>query len=104
VQAEPARLELTPLLAVQPRHGYTRDFLAPPPQSPLVTIDQELERVRSTPAEVVAVELGRSLAQREGGPPAALRALLAVLDPSVRFEGDTLAVGGRGEGPPRSGR
>jgi hypothetical protein len=29
--------------------------------------------VRSTPAEVVAVELGRSLAQREGAPPAALR-------------------------------
>jgi DNA-binding transcriptional ArsR family regulator len=150
VQAEPARLELTPLLAVQPRHGYTRDFLAPPPQSPLVTIDQELERVRSTPAEVVAVELGRSLAQREGAPSAALRALLADpaaaaerlaellercwrlllapwwerirdlldgdiafrarrlaggglerlfadLDPSVRFDGDTLAVGGLGE-------
>jgi hypothetical protein len=57
--------------------------------------------VRSTPAEVLAVELGRSLAQPEGAPPAAL---LAVLDPSVRFEGDTLAVGGRGEGPPRSGR
>src|SRR4029453_11626024 len=31
-------------------------------------------------------------------------ALLAVLDPSVRLEGNTLAVGGRGEGPPRSGR
>lgn len=29
--------------------------------------------MRSTPAEVVAVELGRSLAQREGAPPAALR-------------------------------
>jgi hypothetical protein len=71
-------------------------------QSPLVTIDQELERVRSTPAEVVAVELGRSLAQREGAPPASLRALLADLDPSVRLEGDTLAVGGHGEGPPPS--
>ena len=145
------RLELAPLVAVQPRHGYTPDFLAPPPQSPLVTIDQELERVRSTPADVVAVELGRSLAQREGAPPAALRALLADpataaerlaellercwqlllapwwerirdlldgdiafrarrladgglerlfadLDPSVRFDGDILAVGGRGEG------
>jgi DNA-binding transcriptional ArsR family regulator len=145
------RLELAPLVAVQPRHGYTPDFLAPPPQSPLVTIDQELERVRSTPADVVAVELGRSLAQREGAPPAALRSLLADpataaerlaellercwqlllapwwerirdlldgdiafrarrladgglerlfadLDPSVRFHGDILAVGGRGEG------
>jgi DNA-binding transcriptional ArsR family regulator len=150
VHSQP-RLELAPLLAVQPRHGYTPDFLAPAPQSPLVTIDQELDRVRSTPADVVAVELGRSLAQREGAPPAALRELLADpaaaaerlagllercwqlllapwwerirdlldadiafrarrladgglerlfadLDPSVRFEGDTLAVGGRGEG------
>jgi DNA-binding transcriptional ArsR family regulator len=151
VQAQLPRLELAPLLAVQPRRGYTPDFLAPPPQSPLVTIDQELDRVRSTPADVVAVELDRCLAQREGAPPAALRALLADpaaaaerlsqllercwqvllapwwerirdlldgdiafrarrladgglerlfadLDPSVRFDGDTLAVGGRGEG------
>jgi DNA-binding transcriptional ArsR family regulator len=151
VHSQLPRLELAPLLAVQPRHGYTPDFLAPPPQSPLVTIDQELDRVRSTPTDVVAVELGRTLAQREGAPPAALRALLADpaaaagrlaellercwqlllapwwerirdlldgdiafrarrladgglerlfadLDPSIRFDGDTLAVSGRGEG------
>jgi DNA-binding transcriptional ArsR family regulator len=151
VQPELPHLELAPLLAVQPRYGYTPDFLAPPPQSPLVTIDQELDRVRSTPADEVALELGRSLAQREGPPPAALRALLADpaaaagrlsgllercwqlllapwwerirdlldgdiafrarrladgglerlfadLDPSIRFDGDTLEVGGRGEG------
>jgi DNA-binding transcriptional ArsR family regulator len=151
VQAELPHLELAPLLAVQPHHGYTPDFLAPPPQSPLVTIDQELDRVRSTPADEVALELGRSLAQRQGPPPAALRALLtdpaaapgrlsellercwqlllapwwerirdlldgdiafrarrladgglerlfADLDPSIRFNGDTLEVGGRGEG------
>lgn len=84
VQPQLPRLELAPLVAVQPRHGYTPDFLAPPPQSPLVTIDQELDRVRSTPADVVAVELGRSLAQREGMPPAALRALLA--DPVAAAE------------------
>jgi len=151
VQPQLPRLELAPLLAVQPHRGYTPDFLSPPPQSPLVTIDQELDRVRSTPADEVAVELGRSLAQREGPPPAALRALLADpaaapgrlsellercwqlllapwwerirdlldgdiafrarrladgglerlfadLDPSIRFDGDTLAVSGRGEG------
>jgi DNA-binding transcriptional ArsR family regulator len=151
VQPRLPQLELAPLLAVQPRRGYTPDFLAPPPHSPLVTIDQELDRVRSTPAEVVAVELGRSLAQREDAPPAALRELLADpaaaaerlsgllercwqvllapwwerirdlldgdiafrarrladgglerlfadLDPSIRFEGGTLEVGGRGEG------
>jgi DNA-binding transcriptional ArsR family regulator len=151
VQPELPRLELAPLLAVQPRRGYTPDFLAPPPRSPLITIDQELDRVRSTPAQVVALELGRSLAQRDGAPPAALRALLADpataaerlsellercwrlllapwwerirdlldgditfrarrlangglerlfadLDPSIRFHGDTLEVGGRGQG------
>jgi DNA-binding transcriptional ArsR family regulator len=151
VQAELPRLELAPLLAVQPHRGYTPDFLTPPPQSPLVTIDQELDRVRATPAGEVALELGRTLAEREGAPPAALRALLADpaaaperlsellercwrvllapywerirdlldgdiafrarrladgglerlfadLDPSIRFDGDTLEVGGRGEG------
>ena len=151
VQPQLPHLELVPLLAVQPHRGYTPDFLTPPPQSPLVTIDQELDRVRSTPAGEVAVELGRTLAQREGAPPAALLALLANpaavperlsellrrcwrvllapywerirdlldgdiafrarrltgggleqlfadLDPSIRFHGDTLEVGGRGEG------
>ena len=150
VQAQLPRLDLAPLLAVQPRHGYTPDFLVPAPQSPLVTIDQELDRVRSTPADQVAVELDRSLTQREDAPPAALRALLADpaaaerlsqllercwgvllapwwerirdlldadiafrarrladgglerlfadLDSSVRLDGSTLEVGGRGEG------
>ena len=77
VQPELPRLELAPLLAVQPHRGYTPDFLTPPPQSPLVTIDQELDRVRATPPGEVALELGRTLAEREGAPPAALRALLA---------------------------
>jgi DNA-binding transcriptional ArsR family regulator len=151
VQPRLPGLELAPLLAVQPHRGYTPDFLAPPPQSPLVTIDQELDRVRSTPAARVAMELGRALAERDDPPPAALRALLADpaaapgrlgellercwrvllapwwerirdlldadiafrarrlaegglerlfadLDPGVRFGGDTLEVGGRGEG------
>jgi DNA-binding transcriptional ArsR family regulator len=151
VQPRLPGLELAPLLAVQPRHGYTPDFLAPPPPGPLVTIDQELDRVRSTPAARAAAELGRALSERDDPPPAALRALLADpaaapwrlaellercwrallapywerirdlldadigfrarrladgglqrlfadLDPSVRFDGDTLRVGGRVEG------
>jgi DNA-binding transcriptional ArsR family regulator len=151
VQPRLPRLELAPLLAVQPHRGYTPDFLTPPPQSPLVTIDQELDRVRSTPPGEVAAELGRTLAERDGPPPAALPALLADpaaarerlgdllercwrvllaphwerirdlldgdiafrarrladgglerlfadLDPSVRFAGGTLEVGGRGQG------
>jgi DNA-binding transcriptional ArsR family regulator len=151
VQPQLPGLELAPLLAVQPQRGYTPDFLTPPPQSPLVTIDQELDRVRSTPAGEVALELRRTAAEREGGPPATLRALLANpaaaperlaellercwrvllaphwerirdlldgditfrarrladgglerlfadLDPSIGFHGDTLEVGGRGQG------
>jgi DNA-binding transcriptional ArsR family regulator len=151
VQPRLPSLELAPLLAVQPHRGYTPDFLTPPPQSPLVTIDQELDRVRSTPPGEVALELARTLAERDGAPPAALDELLADpvaarerlggllercwrvllapswerirdlldgdiafrarrladgglermfadLDPSIRFEGDTLEVGGRGRG------
>jgi DNA-binding transcriptional ArsR family regulator len=131
VHSQLPRLELAPLLAVQPRHGYTPDFLAPAPQSPLVTIDQELDRVRSPPAALrelladpaAAAERLAGLLERcwqlllapwwerirdlldadiafrarrlaDGG----LERLFADLDPSVRFEGDTLAVGGRGEG------
>ena len=39
-------------------HGYVPDFLAPPPTTPLSDFASELERVRATPAETVARELG----------------------------------------------
>jgi Family of unknown function (DUF5937) len=118
-------------------------------RSETATIDQERERVRSTPADVVAVELERSLPKRRAPPPGlrklladpaaterlrellercwqlllapwwervrdlldadvafrarrladgGLERLFAELDPSIRFDGDTLAVKGRGEG------
>jgi uncharacterized protein DUF5937/helix-turn-helix protein len=38
-------------------HGYTPDFLAPPPTTPLSDLASELERVRSTAPETVAREL-----------------------------------------------
>ena len=39
-------------------HGYVPDFLAPPPTTPLSDFASELERVRATPPETVARELG----------------------------------------------
>ncbi|MEU6035219.1 DUF5937 family protein [Actinomadura sp. NPDC047616] len=50
-------LDLMPLRALVPRHGYIPDFLTPPPESPLPDFGTELETVRSTPPDVVAKEL-----------------------------------------------
>ncbi len=53
-----------PLMAVLPRHGYTPDFLTPPPQTPLSDAAAELARIRATPVEQVARELTWALAAR----------------------------------------
>jgi DNA-binding transcriptional ArsR family regulator len=115
-------LELAPLLALMPEDGYVPDFLTPPPQGPLAEIGEELERVRATPPEQVAREIGWSLEGRETPPalapllgdPAAARdrlcALLAacwerlvepfwprlrdVLDGDILFRARRLAQGG----------
>ena len=52
-----ADLDLLPLLALLPSEGYIPDFVTPPPESPLDTIDDALERVRATPAKQVLREL-----------------------------------------------
>jgi hypothetical protein len=39
-------------------HGYVPDFIAPPPTTPLAELDDELARVRATPPERVALEIG----------------------------------------------
>ncbi|GAA0624968.1 helix-turn-helix domain-containing protein [Kribbella sandramycini] len=54
------RLELRGLRAVQPRVGYTPDFLTPPPKASRARIGTELARVRSTPVERIRRELMRS--------------------------------------------
>jgi len=54
-----ARLDLAPLLAVQPRRGYVPDFLAPPPQTARPRLRDQLAEIRSTPAPQVARELAR---------------------------------------------
>jgi DNA-binding transcriptional ArsR family regulator len=50
--------------------GYVPDFLAPPPREPGLTFDDELERFRATPPEVVGTEMDR--AARESAPAAEL--------------------------------
>ena len=50
--------ELLDLLAISSQRGYVPDFLAPPPTTPLAELDDELARVRATPPERVAVEIG----------------------------------------------
>jgi DNA-binding transcriptional ArsR family regulator len=54
-------LEHDLLDAVIPRRARSYpDFVSPPPREPHATLDAELERVRATPPEQVAVELGRA--------------------------------------------
>ena len=50
--------ELIDLLATSSLQGYAPDFVAPPPTTPLAELDDELARVRATPHEQVAREVG----------------------------------------------
>jgi DNA-binding transcriptional ArsR family regulator len=65
--------------------GYIPDFLAPPPVGPDLTFDDELTRLRSTAAEVVAEEMSRTMAGVSG---TARRAGGGAPDPVARFAGD----------------
>ncbi|MFB6599592.1 ArsR/SmtB family transcription factor [Streptomyces diastaticus] len=53
--------QLSPLLTLLPRTGYTPDFLTPPPTGPLSEIEDELARVADTPLAHVREELRRCL-------------------------------------------
>src|SRR5215510_8771276 len=59
VRERAARLDLTPLLALQPLRGFTPDFLAPPPRTPRPRLRDQLAEIRATPAAQVALELER---------------------------------------------
>jgi DNA-binding transcriptional ArsR family regulator len=56
------------------RFGYVPDFITPPPVTPLADLDGELARVRATPPEQVAREIGWRFEGHEI--PAAVRPLL----------------------------
>lgn len=66
VRPELDRLELWPLLALSPRHGWTPDFLTPAPAGPGTDITDQLAQVRATPPGQVAWEVERGLTERSG--------------------------------------
>jgi hypothetical protein len=85
---EAARLDLAPLLAVNPHRGSIPDFLTPPPRVPNPAFSDQLAELRATPSDQVATELERcrsSLTKRDRvraldellAHPAAARDLLA---------------------------
>ena len=59
VQGRAARLDLQPLLALQPLHGFVPDFLTPPPRSARPRLRDQLAEIRATPPQQVATELAR---------------------------------------------
>ncbi|MEU6344286.1 DUF5937 family protein [Streptomyces sp. NPDC046977] len=67
-QTQPAarELDLTPLWLLMPRRGHTPDFLSPPPDSPLTSIEQDLARVRATDPGTARDDLARALADTPG--------------------------------------
>ncbi len=68
VRPQAERLDLGPLLALSPRHGWTPDFLSPVPDTANADMASELARVRATPPDQVAHEVRRSLTERYGAP------------------------------------
>ena len=59
-------LGLEPIVLLQPRRGYTPDFLAPPPTAPVGDFDAELTRIAATPAPVVRREIELALRDTPG--------------------------------------
>jgi DNA-binding transcriptional ArsR family regulator len=59
VRERVSRLDLAPLLALQPLPGFVPDFLAPPPRTPRPRLRDQLAEIRATPPAQVAHELER---------------------------------------------
>jgi DNA-binding transcriptional ArsR family regulator len=68
-------LDLGAAYALTSSNGYMPDFLTPPATSPVATFEEELERVRKTPSDVVRREVGMAFGGRR--PPASVAALIA---------------------------
>jgi biotin operon repressor len=47
------QMDLSPAFALLPRQGYIADFLTPPPSTPLVSFEDELDLVRNTDPEQI---------------------------------------------------
>src|SRR3954447_20723306 len=50
-------IELAPLLALQDAPDYNPDFVNPPPSSPLVEFEDELETMLATPDEQIVAQV-----------------------------------------------
>lgn len=59
VETRAKRLDLEPLLALQPLRGFVPDFLTPPPQTARPRLRDQLEEIRATPPRQVRRELVR---------------------------------------------
>lgn len=70
VRGQVRDIDLLPLLSLLPAEGYIPDFISPPPESPLMRIEDELELVRRTAAHQVRKELDIFKGQHVGGLPA----------------------------------
>jgi DNA-binding transcriptional ArsR family regulator len=105
VRGRVGALDLRAITLLQPRRGYTPDFLSPPPSGPSAGIGDDLGRIRATPPDQVAAEIARSLADTPGaaesaigrrllGDPAKTLGWLAGLITDVGFQSQRLAAGG----------
>ncbi len=59
-------LDLRAITVLQPRRGYTPDFLGPPPLAPVGRFEAELARIAATPGPVVRNEIELSLRDTPG--------------------------------------
>jgi DNA-binding HxlR family transcriptional regulator len=85
-------VDLGPLadLLTAAHNRYVPDFVTPPPESPIASIEEEIERVRATPPRMARAELALAFGDRPRG--AGRRALLADPADAVRRVADALAV------------
>ena len=81
VASAAGRLDLDPLLAVNPRSGYVPDFLSPPPLAAAPRFQDQLEEIRRTPLVHVEQELARCRAESREGARVGVERLLA--DPAA---------------------
>ncbi|QNE22088.1 winged helix-turn-helix transcriptional regulator [Kribbella qitaiheensis] len=85
-----AGLDLRMLRAVQPRSGYTPDFLTPPPKASRARFETEIARVRSTPLHQVRAELIQSRDGRDNPGAPAINRMLE--DPAAAREGFAVEI------------
>ncbi|MET9111788.1 ArsR/SmtB family transcription factor [Streptomyces zhihengii] len=86
-----AGLDLRPLWTLMPDGGHNPDFFCPMPRGPVASFEEEIARVRATPAEAALTDIGAALDSVPGrrGSPAG-RELLADPARTVRRTADLL--------------